>query len=174
LKFLSLNSREKARQHTFWYVVSRVVWTLLFLVHIIPVVAVSSRIATAPTLKNGLSLLVLLGIMALSALKALDVPWLRVRIRGKGWCALVLVALLIHGDFVGSKLPEFVVLESSVTLIVAVTLLNRRYLKTIQTLLTAWVLQLSQAFNSWLEEVFVAQVLSHGFALSVPRGPPSR
>jgi len=174
LKFSSLNSREIASQHTFWYVVSRVVWTLLFLVHIIPVVAVSSRIATEPTLKNGLSLLLLLGIMALAALKSLDVQWLRVRIRGKGWCALVLVALLIHGDFVGSKLPDFVVLESSVTLIAATTLLNRRYLKTIQKSLTAWVLQLSQAFNSWLEEVFVAQVLPHGFALSVPRGPPSR
>ena len=109
-----------------------------------------------------------------SALKALDVKWMRLRLRGKGWCALVLVALLIHGDFVGSKLPEFVVLESSITLIAAMTLLNRRYLKSIQKLLTAWVLELSQAFNSWLEEVFVAQVLPHGFALSVPRGPPSR
>ena len=91
MKFSSLNSREKARQHTFWYVVSRVVWTLLFLVHIIPVVAVSSRIASAPTLKNALSLLLLLGIMALAALKAFDVKCLRIRIRGKGWCALVLV-----------------------------------------------------------------------------------
>ncbi len=172
MKLSSLNSREKARQHTFWYVVSRVVWTLLFLVHIIPVVAVSSRIATAPTLKNGLSLLLLLGIMALAAMKALDVKWLRIQIRGKGWCALVLVALLIHGDFVGSKLPDFVVLESSVTLIAAMTLLNRRYLKTIQKSLTAWMLPLSQAFNYWLEEVLVSQVLPHGFALSVPRGPP--
>jgi hypothetical protein len=174
LKFFSLNRRDRLSQHTFWYVVSRIVWTLLFLVHIIPVVAVSSRIATAPSLKNCLSLLLLLGIMALSALKALDVKWMRLRLRSKGWCALVLVALLIHGDFVGSKLPDFIVLESSITLIAAMTLLNRRYLKSIQKLLTAWVLQLSQAFNSWLEEVFVAQVLPHGFALSVPRGPPSR
>ena len=93
---------------------------------------------------------------------------------GQGLVRAGVGALLIHGDFVGSKLPDFVVLESSVTLIAAMTLLNRRYLKTIQKLLTAWVLHLSQVFNYWLEEVFVAQVLPHGFVLSVPRGPPSR
>jgi len=157
-----------------WNVAARVAWALLLLVHIVPVVAVISRLAISPSPKSMLSLAALIGIMAIAGLKAVDVPWLRLRLSRKSWCALIMVALLIHGDFVAKQIPDYLVLQSTITLTIAVTVLTRRFLKNIQKSFAASCCAFQQALSYWLQEIVCHHVAYLSPVVQVPRGPPLR
>src|SRR5262245_12806926 len=97
-------------------VLGRAVWLLLLLIHIVPFWTVGVRLLTQPSFAGAGALVVLIGVMALAALKAIDVSWLRFRLSPSGWCAFLLIGLLVHGEVVNKNLPDYLVVETTITL----------------------------------------------------------
>jgi hypothetical protein len=154
--------------------VARVLWALLFLVHMIPAVAVANRLLNTCTAKGVFSLAAIAAIMALAALKTINVPWLRVPLCRRSWCGLLLVALIIHGDFVAHRLPDCIVLEAATPILLGLVCLQHRLVKALQKFIAQLLATFSETFWHWLEEVIVVLENWPPTALALPRGPPLR
>jgi hypothetical protein len=145
----------------------------LFVVHLAPLAAISSQIVGSPSTKLVLSLSAVLGISALALLKAIDVPWLRIQLNKRGWCAVILIGLLFHGEAIANKLPDAVI-ETTVISMTILACLNRQTLEKIQTLISSSVLMPVRSIYYWIEEVALAKRLNFHLVLPSPRGPPVR
>lgn len=118
------------------------------------------------------SLGALYGILTLSALKTLDVAWLRIPLNRRSWLGLLLVAMWIHGDFVVKQLPDALTVESSIVVVSGVLAVGGRFIR--RTLLRAAspIRRVIQAFNSYLAEVQLPQPVHVILPLASPRAPP--
>jgi hypothetical protein len=146
---------------------------LLFVVHLAPLWAIASQIASAPSAKLILSLAAVLGISALALLKAVDVPWLRIHLNGRGWCALILIGLLFHGEAIANKLPDGVI-ETTLLVTTLLACIHRRTLERIQTVVSSAIWMRVRSVSYWIEEVALAKWLNFHLILPSPRGPPVR
>ncbi len=157
-----------------WAPLFRLFWLLLFLIHLVPVYAVSQRFLKSPSLGNVVSLFVLFGILTLSALKALDVACLRIPLNRRSVLGLVLLAMWVHGDFVAHKLPDAITIESTIAISVVVIAALRRRWEPRFTSLAAFLLRLKQAFHAVIDTPMTSRtplVLLHQVP---PRAPPRR
>jgi hypothetical protein len=145
----------------------------LFFIHLAPLSALTSQIASASSAKLIFSLAAVLGISALALLKAMDVPWLRVNLNGRGWCAVVLIGLLFHGEAFANRLPDGV-LDTTVLATILLACSQRRLLGKIQTLVSSAIWMRVRALSYWIEEVALAKWLNFHLILPSPRGPPVR
>jgi len=148
-------------------------WGALFAVHLAPLFAIASQIASSPSTKLIFSLVAVLGISALALLKTLDVRWLRINLNKRGWCAVILIGLLFHGEAIANKLPDGVI----ETTVMVTTILACIKLRKIQKLLSGCHAHASVSmprFYYWIEEVALSKRLNFHLLLPSPRGPPVR
>lgn len=152
-----------------WHLLARLAWGALFVVHLAPLAAITNQIASSPSTKLALSLAAVLGISAIALLKAIDVPWLRIHLNGRGWCALILIGLLFHGEAIANKMPDAVIETSvMVTTLMALLVLECLVLSNRSSALR------HVALSYWIEEVALSKWLNSHLILPSPRGPPVR
>jgi hypothetical protein len=166
-------SKASGKKSSRWPLLARLAWGALFLVHLAPMWAIASQIASAPSAKLILSLTAVLGISALALLKAVDVPWLRIHLNKRGWCAVILIGLLFHGEAIANQLPDGVI-ETSVMVSTILACIHRQTLERIQTLISSAVVMQVRSISYWIEEVALAKWLDFHLILPSPRGPPVR
>ena len=165
--------KKNSTQPRCWNLLARMVWGILFVVHLAPLWAIASQIASSPSTKLIFSLAAVLGISVLALLKAVDVPWLRVRLNGRGWCAVILIGLLFHGEAIANQLPDGVI-ETTVMVATILACINRRTLEKIQALIGSTIFSGIRSTHYWLEEVALFGCLTSHLVLPSPRGPPVR
>lgn len=156
----------------FWGNVLRLVWLFLFLIHLIPVVAVSVRFFKNPSLSNIASLGVLFAILTLSALKSLDVACLRIPLNRRSLLGVLLVAMWIHGDVVLNKLPDCITLESTLAVSAIMVVSAHRFFRKLLAQLAIGVARLHQSFKYWIEGKYVTSPLVDELLGISPRAPP--
>ncbi|HMP18005.1 MAG TPA: hypothetical protein PKD72_13345 [Gemmatales bacterium] len=100
-----------------WQVVARLVWILLFLVHVYPCVSVSAKLIQNPSSKLFVSFGAIVAIMAFAALKAVDAYALRLELNRRKFFSLVVLGLFFHGDVVTKQLPDMLLAEPTVVLV---------------------------------------------------------
>jgi hypothetical protein len=157
-----------------WSPLFRTLWLLLFLVHLVPVYAVSKRFLQNPSLGNVVSLFVLFGILTLSALKMLDVAYLRVPLNRRSIFGLIVLALWVHGDVVAHKLPEAITIESTITLTLFALVAMRRVRFPWAASLTAFLLKLQQFCRALFFAPAVRPLPLLLLHQVPPRAPPRR
>ncbi|MBL8824645.1 MAG: hypothetical protein JNJ77_18815 [Planctomycetia bacterium] len=168
-----LLEREQRRQFV-WSIVARLFWLFLFLVHLYPVWVVSARFFQNPSFSNMVSLGVLYGILTLSALKTLDVAWLRIPLNRRSWLGLLLVAMWIHGDFVVKQLPDALTVESSIVVVTGVLAAGGRFIRHVLQRTASRISRIIQTFNSYLAEVLLPRPVHVILPVVAPRAPPVR
>jgi len=169
---MSTQAKPLLRTSSIWTVLGRAVWLLLFLIHIVPFWTVGVRFITQPSLSGAGALVILIGVMALAALKAIDVSWLRFRLSPSGWCAFVLIGLLVHGEVVNKNLPDYLVVETTITLAITVCIVRRRVLKQIEQSFANFCTQLIRAHLDLIRASLPALTPQLVVACVPRRGPP--
>lgn len=166
---------EKSQRRQFvWNILARFFWLFLFLVHLYPVWVVSARFFQNPSFSNMVSLGALYGILTLSALKTLDVAWLRIPLNRRSWLGLLLVAMWIHGDFVVKQLPDALTVESSIMVVTGVLAAGGRFIRRVLLKAVTRITRIIQAFYSYLAEVQIPTPVHVILPVVSPRAPPVR
>lgn len=135
---------------------------------------VSVRFFQQPSFSNIVSLGALYGILTLSALKTLDVAWLRIPFNRRSWLGLLLVAMWIHGDFVVMQLPDALTVESSIGVVTGVLATGGRFIRHVLQRDASRISRIIQTFNSYLAEVQLPRPVHVILPVVAPRAPPIR
>lgn len=157
-----------------WYHLGRAIWAGLFLIHIVPLVSVSSKLVGGTSLNLLLSFAAIVGIMTLALLKAIDVPALRIRLSWQKWATLVVLGLFFHGDVVANKLPDIMVAESTMIVLVSIVCASRRLRHIVMKVIISTSLQLRESLYACVEELFPTPHVPVAALISSPRPPPLR
>ena len=168
----SESSRDSLRRC--WVLLSRLLWAVLFLIHLIPLATVTSRLVASPSLYLVLSLTAILGIMTVALLKAIDVPFLRFSLSFQKCCTLVILGLFFHGDVVAKNLPDIMVVESTMMVLVAMVAANRNVRHAVVKLVHVAGLQLRESLYACVEELAPTPLLPVHVLIASPRPPPAR
>ncbi|HQR42687.1 MAG TPA: hypothetical protein PLX97_08380 [Gemmatales bacterium] len=157
-----------------WDIVSRLLWAGLFLIHLIPLATVVTRLVAGPSLYLVLSLAAILGIMSVALLKAIDVPLLRFPLSFRKCCTLIILGLFFHGDVVAKKLPDIMVVESTMYVLVALVAANRKVRCAVLKLVQTTGLQLRESMYACVEELAPTPLVPVHVLLAAPRPPPAQ
>ena len=165
------NNRFTKVQHC-WNYIGRLLWAGLFLIHIVPLLTVGSKLAAHPNLNLFLSLTAILGIMSIALLKAIDARALRFQLNSQKWCTLIVLGLFFHGDVVAKQLPDIMVAESTMVVLVTIVCASRRLQNLILKRIVSTSLQIREILYSRLEELAPTPLIPVYALLSSPRPPP--
>lgn len=157
-----------------WSLIGRLLWAGLFLIHLVPLVTVGSKLAANPSLNLVLSLTAILGIMIIALLKAIDARVLRFHLNSQKWCTLIVLGLFFHGDVVAKQLPDIMVAESTMVVLVAIVCASRRLLNLVRKQIISTSLQIRETLYAKLEELAPTPLIPIYALLSSPRPPPAR
>jgi hypothetical protein len=171
---ISLQENSRTQWQRCWAIVSRLLWAGLFLIHLIPLATLSLRLVTSPSLYLVLSLVAILGIMSVALLKAVNAPILRFRLSLQKCCTLIILGLFFHGDVVAKKLPDIMVVESTMVALVAIVAAQRRFRNLVLRHFQELGLQLREAYYALVEELVPQPLIQVHLLLAAPRPPPLR
>jgi len=157
-----------------WSLIGRLLWTGLFLIHIVPLVTVGSKLAAHPNLNLFLSFTAILGIMTIALLKAIDARVLRFQLNPQKWCTLIVLGLFFHGDVVAKQLPDIMVAESTMVVLVTIVCASRRLQNLVVKHINATSLQIREILYARMEELAPTPLVPVYALLSSPRPPPAR
>jgi hypothetical protein len=164
--------RSSKEQHPGWNYFARFCWAVLFLVHIVPFLTVSSRLLGTPSTKLVLSFIVIVGIMTLALLKAIDIEALRFQLNRQKWFTVVVIGLLFHGDVVAKQLPDIMVAESTMALLVTLVCASRKLHHRLIKLIAHVSLNVRLLLHRCIETCLHLPVVPVYALLSSPRPPP--
>jgi hypothetical protein len=166
------------RQHTSmpprvpWRLIGRAIWAGLFLIHLVPLVSVGSRFAASPGLNLFLSLAAIVAVMTIALLKAIDVRALQFQFSFQKWCTLIVLGLFFHGDVVAKQLPDFMVVESTIVVLVSIVCASRRLRNIVMSVSVDGILQIRESLYAWIEELAPTPLIPAYALLTSPRPPP--
>lgn len=155
-----------------WSIIGRLLWTGLFLIHIVPLLTVGSKLAANPSLNLFLSLAAILTIMTIALLKAIDVQVLRFHLNSQKWCTLIVLGLFFHGDVVTKQLPDIMVAESTMVILVTIVCASRRLQNLVMKLIISPCLQIHERLYTRVVELAPTPLIPVYTLLSSPRPPP--
>jgi len=153
---------------------SRVVWAGLFLIHVIPLATLTTKLVASPSLYLVLSLTAILGIMTVALLKAIDVRFLRLSLSFQKYCTFFILGLFFHGDVVARKLPEIMVPESTMIVLVAIVAANRNVRNSVVKLVPPAGIKLRESLYACVEGLFPMPLQPIHVLLGSPRPPPAQ
>ncbi|MFT3883158.1 MAG: hypothetical protein QM703_26345 [Gemmatales bacterium] len=175
MRFAQENTRRSPQQLLLWWnVVGRLLWAILFLIHIVPLVSVGNKLLVSASLTLVLSFIAILGIMTVALLKAIDARVLRFQLSFQKWCTLIVLGLFFHGDVVANQLPDLMVAESTMVVLVAIVCSSRRLHHLVVKLILSTSLQVRETLYVWMEELAPTPLIPVYALLSSPRPPPAR
>lgn len=157
-----------------WSLIGRLLWAGLFLIHIVPLVSVGSKLAASPSLNLVLSFAAILGIMTVALLKAIDVRVLRFHLNSQKWCTLIVLGLFFHGDVVAKQVPDIMVAESTMVVLVTIVCASRRLPNLVVKQIISTSLQIRETLYARMEELAPTPLIPIYALLSSPRPPPAR
>lgn len=166
------STRSSKEQHPSWIYFAQFSWAVLFLVHIVPLLTVSSKLLSSPSTKLVLSFIAIVGIMTLALLKAIDIETLRFQLNRQKWFTVVVMGLLFHGDVVARQLPDIIVAESTMALLVTLVCASRKLHHRLSKLIVHVKLQVRALLNRCTETCLHLPVVPVYALLSSPRPPP--
>lgn len=155
-----------------WMYFARFSWAVLFLIHIVPLLTVCSRLLNSPSTKLVLSFIAIVGIMTLALLKAVDIEALRFQLNRQKWFTVVVIGLLFHGDVVAKKLPDIMVAESTMALLVSLVCASRKLHHRLIKLIAPVRLNVRALLNRCTETCLHLPVVPVYALLASPRPPP--
>lgn len=175
VRFAQENTRRSPQQLQLWWnVVGRLIWAVLFLIHIVPLVSVGTKLSASPSLTLVLSFVAILGIMTVALLKAIDVRILRFQLSFQKWCTFIVLGLFFHGDVVANQLPDIMVAESTMVVLVAIVCSSRHLHHLVVKLILSTILQVRESLYVWMEELAPTPLIPVNVLLLSPRPPPAR
>ncbi|HQR06523.1 MAG TPA: hypothetical protein PLN21_06860 [Gemmatales bacterium] len=157
-----------------WSLIGRLLWAGLFLIHIVPLVTVGSKLAVSSSLNLFLSFAAILGIMTIALLKAIDVRVLRFQLNSQKWCTLIVLGLFFHGDVVAKQVPDIMVAESTMVVLVTIVCASRRLQNLAVKRIISTGLQIRETLYARMEELAPTPLIPIYALLSSPRPPPAR
>lgn len=175
MRFPDATNRSRPGQHRLYgSLIARLIWAGLFLIHIVPFITVSSKLVSTPSSKLVLSLAAIVAIMTVALLKALDVRALRFSLNRRKWCTLIVLGLFFHGDIVAKQLPDLMIAEPAMVLLVGIVCSSRKLHHLVVKLVETTSLQIRESLYSFLEQLAPTPLVPVYALLSSPRPPPRR